>query len=353
VELERVALRFAGGRVRFADREAALKWFESLAESGGVVPEVIYGPEGAGKTALFRQAFHLLAGKGYGVALVSPLAERPGERLLLSQELASALGNVAALAYGAPAGRLVELAFEAAYRALRRLLVRRIAVIMDDVFQAVGLGEAERLVKEALNAMKYPDVDYEKIIIVFGSSEGATRFALGRHEWASLRLLWNIGRNGFEELYSQLAGPKPEVEEAWLLTGGNPGSLERLYLKRWKWEAAAAEIAAWRGLGLMVRRLTRLQREALREAVEDPDSLYHRLSDAESEEERDEVKRLIDELSERNLITLELPPRVEGLWLDNPPPERALELGVGRHVAWQTPLHREAVRLALRELGAV
>ncbi len=39
--------------------------------------------------------------------------------------------------------------------------------------------------------------------------------------------------------------------------------------------------------------------------------------------------------------------RSEKLWIDQPPPERGPELGVGRHAAWQTPLRREAVRRAL------
>jgi len=34
-------------------------------------------------------------------------------------------------------------------------------------------------------------------------------------------------------------------------------------------------------------------------------------------------------------------------WVDEPPPEKDPELGIGRYVAWQTPLHREAVRRAL------
>ena len=38
-------------------------------------------------------------------------------------------------------------------------------------------------------------------------------------------------------------------------------------------------------------------------------------------------------------------------WIDEPPPERDPELGIGRHMAWQTPLHREAVRRALEEVG--
>ncbi len=41
--------------------------------------------------------------------------------------------------------------------------------------------------------------------------------------------------------------------------------------------------------------------------------------------------------------------RQERLWIDQPPPERDPELGIGKNVAWQTPIHREAVRRALRE----
>jgi hypothetical protein len=37
------------------------------------------------------------------------------------------------------------------------------------------------------------------------------------------------------------------------------------------------------------------------------------------------------------------------LWIDEPPPEKDPEIGIGRHVAWQTPLHREAVRKALEK----
>jgi hypothetical protein len=37
-------------------------------------------------------------------------------------------------------------------------------------------------------------------------------------------------------------------------------------------------------------------------------------------------------------------PRGLEFWIDEPPPDRDEELGIGRDVAWQTPLHREAVK---------
>ena len=38
--------------------------------------------------------------------------------------------------------------------------------------------------------------------------------------------------------------------------------------------------------------------------------------------------------------------------MDVPPPETDPELVIGRNVAWQTPIHREAVRRALREASS-
>jgi len=51
-----------------------------------------------------------------------------------------------------------------------------------------------------------------------------------------------------------------------------------------------------------------------------------------------------------NLIVDGIAFRDQYLWIDEPPPEKDLELGIGRHIAWQTPLHREAVRKALVEV---
>jgi len=42
-------------------------------------------------------------------------------------------------------------------------------------------------------------------------------------------------------------------------------------------------------------------------------------------------------------------PRKPRHWIDQPPPEKDLELGIGKKAAWHTPIHREAVRWALQE----
>ena len=76
----------------------------------------------------------------------------------------------------------------------------------------------------------------------------------------------------------------------------------------------------------------------LLEAVEDPDTLLTR-----------EKIPLLNKLVELNLIIDGITYRDSHLWIDEPPPERDSELGIGKHVAWQTSLHRESVRRAVEE----
>ena len=62
-----------------------------------------------------------------------------------------------------------------------------------------------------------------------------------------------------------------------------------------------------------------------------------------------ERRRHLYKLVEMNLIVDAIEGREGWCWVDEPPPERNLELGIGKHVAWQMPLHREAVRRALKQ----
>jgi len=82
-------------------------------------------------------------------------------------------------------------------------------------------------------------------------------------------------------------------------------------------------------------------RRWLEEAVEDPEALWS----------PDAPEELIKQLTEKNLIVYNMYNRDPYFWIDQPPPERDPELGIGKNVAWQTPLHREAVRRALEEVG--
>jgi hypothetical protein len=75
---------------------------------------------------------------------------------------------------------------------------KRVAVLVDGVFQAIGLDKAEIYVKMLLNLIEYPPADYEKIIAIVATSEGLSRWRIGRHRWADVRPMWNMSRRGFE-----------------------------------------------------------------------------------------------------------------------------------------------------------
>jgi hypothetical protein len=71
--------------------------------------------------------------------------------------------------------------------------------------------------------------------------------------------------------------------------------------------------------------------------IEEPDTLFTR-----------ERTPLLNKLIERNLVVDDIPPRSTGLWIDSPPPEKDADLGIRKHVAWQTSIHWEAVKTALK-----
>ena len=115
--------------------------------------------------------------------------------------------------------------------------------------------------------------------------------------------------------------------------------LVELYKAGWDVDEVVKRLIISKGLTSFVRSLGREVRELLWRAVEDPDSLL-------SPEGVPLLERLVDINMLIDSITYRDPP----LWVDQPPPERDLELGIGKYVAWHTPLHREAVRRALQEM---
>jgi len=51
----------------------------------------------------------------------------------------------------------------------------KIAVIVDDVFQAIGLQQAAAYVKGLLNLIEYPPHSYENAVVLATTSEGLSR----------------------------------------------------------------------------------------------------------------------------------------------------------------------------------
>jgi len=264
---------------------------EEWAEKSTWRPVVVFGPEGCGKTALLLQASAMLRELGFEVFYLHPL-ERKFEAEVDLPDLKSEFMRFVERALGENAlGRITWAAVDF-IRKLQKARQGKIAVIADDVFQAIGLDAAAAYVKALLNLIEYPESRYEKIVVLVTTSEGASRREIGRHRWAHLAPMWNMSMEGFRQLYERIPGPKPPFEEVWRWTGGNPDMLRRLYEASWNVDkvvtAVAREkvlsspfVARWRGW--------------LEQAVENPDALW---SPEASEE-------LIDALEEKNLNHLQ------------------------------------------------
>jgi hypothetical protein len=110
-----------------------------------------------------------------------------------------------------------------------------------------------------------------------------------------------------------------------------------LYRAKWNIDKVVEVIAKSKGI---TKDFVKKWHQHLAEVVEDPDALM----------EKDFSKQFRNELIEKNLVVYDLYSRDPELWVDEPPPEKDPELGVGKYVAWQTPLHREAVKRVIKEL---
>jgi hypothetical protein len=337
LHMRRITLNLLPGLgVEFVDRDRALAQVVEWAEKSTRWPVVIFGPEGCGKTAFLRQAAETLRELGYDVFYIDPL-----HRFFIAHteagEVVRRLAEAASEAFGIAQLKLATLALDVGRELLERWGRKRVAILIDEAFQAVGLDKAGIYVKSLLNLIEYPPRSYEGIVAVVATSEWVTRGEIGRHRWGRLMMMWNMPKEGFQRLYEKLPGSKPPFEEVWRWTGGNPSVLAVLYENRWRWDAAVRAFIEQRGVVYIIRSLTPTERAWLEEAVGDPDTLFVR-----------ERMGLLNKLVEMNVVA-EVMGRYEYLWVDEPPPERDPELGVGRNVAWQTPIHREAVRRALRE----
>ena len=333
--MKRIKLRFGDLQIEFTARDKALSQVSEWADRGTGNPVVIFGPEGCGKSAFLLQAAAMLKEMGYDVFYLHPL-DKIFEAEMEEVDVKRAFLDFAQRALAEDAlGRIAWAVFDFVREILKRRR-KKVAVVADDVFQAIGLDKAAIYVKGLLNMIEHPFYNYEKMVVLVATSECLTRYEIGRHRWAEILPMWNMNREGFEQLYQKIPGTKPQLEEAWKLTGGNPYILRELYRKQWNVDVIITGIIEAKALRRFVTSMKEERRAWLREALDDPDTLYTR-----------ERLSLLHKLVEINLAVSDMYSRIPYLWIDLPPPEKELELGIGKYVAWQTPLHREAIRKVL------
>jgi len=334
--MRKVKLSFARGlEVEFCDRERAIQQVEEIAGEGTRLPVVVYGPEGCGKTSWLLQAVEVLKDLGFSIIYFNPL-----RRMFLSEVGVKSIEERVQEVLRQASSEYVLARFVWSIIDLAREAIkigrRKLTIIVDDAFQLINAREASLIVKGLLEIIEYPPASYEKIVAIAATSEGISRIEIGRHLWAWVKPMWNMSGKGFEELYGKIPGSKPLFEDVLRLTGGNPRILAQLYQADWNTDTVVKSLIDSKKLDAFISSLSSDERMWLSEAVNDPDTLFTR-----------ERIQLLNKLVNLNLAVDAIPGRELNRWIDEPPPEKDLELGIGRHIAWQTPLHREAIKKTL------
>ncbi len=307
--------------IKFVDRVAELEFLRKVSVEGYVFPIAIYGPEGCGKTTLLKCFLNCVAKEENVVAIyVDALEERDLSKAIFathSQLIDVAIDIVASAGF---VGReLAKSVMKVVRLAIERFALRgkNLVVIVDDVYRSIGLDSVDRYTK-----MMYEWIDYlhrnlgvEKVAIVLTTSEGISKRELYRHTYVHVYMLWNLPKESFEELAKQFEPPKTiDLEQLWMLTGGNPRALIEIAKLKWN-------IETW--LKYVETRVTNL--------IEDLDAerLWKLVEDCDSD------PMLARVLEDRNLmIALN-----RAMTLGNAPTP-CRDLGIGNRWAWQIPAYR-------------
>lgn len=214
--MRRITLELAPGvETEFVDRDRALAQLVEWAERSTRFPVVIFGPEGCGKTAFLRQASVMLRNLGYDAIYVDAAHLHFTAHTDVA-DVVRRLIDATAETSGVAQLKLANLAIDIVKELLDRWGRWKVAVLVDEAFQAIGVDKAGLYVKNLLNLIEYPPKSYERIVAVAATSEGLSRREIGRHRWGRLMMMWNMPREGFRQLYEKLPGPKPPFEEVWM-----------------------------------------------------------------------------------------------------------------------------------------
>ena len=289
--MKKARLSFAPGLdIEFVDRDRAIQQVLKFAEKGTRFPIVVFGPEGCGKTAWLKQSIEILKNIEFDVIYFNPMRREFFAEVGIEsiREKALEIANQMSSEYILAKSIWSVIKFA---RDVIKLGRKSIAVIVDDAFHLIGSKEASLFIKGLLELIEYPPENYERIVAIAATSEGASKNEIGRHLWAILRPMWNMSKRGFEELYDKVPGSKPRFEDVWLSTSGNPRALSLLYQVEWNINIAVDNLAKMKGIRKFIASLSNEEKEWLSEAIEDPDTLLTK-----------EHIPLLDKLVELNLV---------------------------------------------------
>ncbi len=334
--------------VRFIDRESELKGLREWCSKQRTTPLYLYGPEGCGKTRLLKEFvkdFRKYFGKRAIAIYIDALERTSLDRAILTSSTIKVtkdiLRDVIESFMGSPLGKvLAETIPEILERAIAKERFRNnyILVAIDDVTRAIGLDQIEWYVKWLYELMWKFIEDYNPKVLNFivTTSEGESLRLIQRHRHAHIRMIWNLDKEAFEELFYELKPPTTlEFEDVWNLLSGNPGKLMEL-AQEFEWNINYMIQSYKRRLKEVVELVIGLGLlKELNAVIENPDSI--------SKISSEKMLELKEILIENNLIM-----RIS-FQLDFTLPKPNFSIGLGREYAWQVALYRHVLKQIIEE----
>ncbi|WP_446752842.1 ATP-binding protein [Vulcanisaeta sp. JCM 16161] len=236
---------------------------------------------------------------------------------------------------GKALARVITLIIERAVRS--RFDGKYVLLAIDDVARSMGLGNIEWYIKWLYEYMQRFMSEYKPraINIIATTSEGESLRLLFRHNYLVTRLIWNLDKEPFRELYESLNPPTGlDFEEVWSLQGGNPRALWELAVT-FNWNLTAYKNSVMERLMPVISEIRGrgLTRE-LMEVVNDSDIIQ--------QEPTAKLMELSEILTRNNLIIYKW---VETIGNVKIPKDQ--ELGIGEYYAWQLPIYQAVMKQLL------
>lgn len=349
--------------MKFVNRVKEINALKNWCSHFRYTPLYIYGPEGCGKTRLLREfvkMFNSFFNDGIAI-YVDALEDKDIRKALLTstnimktlnilkagleviKDLVSAKVPIGEALAGSTS-LLLDVIADKLYG--KNLKDKHILIIVDDVVNAIGLGKIEWYIKYLYELMQKLNEEYrpEAINFIVTTSEGRSLDLVTRHTYVGVRLLWNLDRNAFEELFYELNPPSNiRFEDIWLMFGGNPRKLIDL-AEKYSWNI---NVMLNDYIELSKRIISETVREGLLDmlklTIDNVDTLYS-LPFTEPGK-GGEISKLEEILINNNTIIWKSWTMLHSEGISKDP-----TIGIGEYYAWQSPLYKNVLANLLEKL---